>query len=136
MQMQSRHWSTPTSATASQQPPPSAATRPSAAATTRPSPTATTGSSSFPEFQIMPLSTTNPLLIPTQDVRIIFYSILYLIFQHILFLRITTLVSWLNQLYYWRKNALIHIFIRKHNAYKQIRHSIIVERKMLEERGG
>jgi len=54
-------------------------------------------------------------------------------FQCSLFLGITTLD--LSQLYYWRTNALIHIFIWKHNVYKQIPHSIIVERKMLDKWG-
>ncbi len=31
----------------------------------------------------------------------------------------------LSQLYYWRTNALMHMFIWKHNVYKQIGHSII-----------
>ncbi len=38
-------------------------------------------------------------------------------FQRSLFLRKTTLLLDLSQLYYWRTNALVHIFIWKHNVY-------------------
>jgi len=38
-------------------------------------------------------------------------------------------VNVISQLYYWRINALVQLFIWKHNVYKQMRHSIVLEKE-------
>jgi len=58
-------------------------------------------------------------------------------FQQCLFLRITTLLTWLKStLYYWRINALIQLFIWKHNVYKQMRRSIMGKENAWQAGGG
>ncbi len=52
-------------------------------------------------------------------------------FLHSIFLDITTLVTWLKSTLLRRSNALVHIFIWKHNVYKQIECSIIRKGKCL-----
>ncbi len=56
-------------------------------------------------------------------------------FQHSLFLEITTLVTWLKSTVLL-KISLVHMFIWKHNVYKQIEHSIIRRGKCLKSRVG
>jgi len=58
------------------------------------------------------------------------------LFQRSLFLRITHFFLDLSQLYYWRTNTLVQLFIWKHNVYKQMRHSIIGKENAWEARGG